>query len=58
MKTVSLGDIYRLDQNVVNFLVKATGDADVHFKINIHLHCDEEHAFDAKYSGTYRGLVA
>eukprot|EP00057_Strongylocentrotus_purpuratus_P006668 XP_011661142.1 PREDICTED: uncharacterized protein LOC105436832 [Strongylocentrotus purpuratus] len=49
-KTVSLDDIYRLDRNVVDFLVKVTGDADVRFKINIHLHCNEEHAFDAKCS--------
>ena len=58
MKIVSLDDIYRLDQNVVNFLVKATGDADVYFKINMHLHYDEEHAFKVKYAGTYLGLVA
>ena len=58
MKTVSLDDIYRLDRNNVNFLVKGTGDANARFKINMHLHCNEEHAFGVKYSGTYLGLVA
>ncbi|XP_011662655.1 uncharacterized protein LOC105437581 [Strongylocentrotus purpuratus] len=48
-KTVSLDDIYRLDRNVVSFLVKATGDADVYFKFNFHPHCDEGHAFNAKF---------
>ncbi|XP_030848431.1 uncharacterized protein LOC105441007 [Strongylocentrotus purpuratus] len=50
-KTVSLDDIYRLDRNNVNFLVKGTSDANVPFKINMHLHCNEEHAFGVKYSG-------
>eukprot|EP00057_Strongylocentrotus_purpuratus_P010464 XP_011664938.1 PREDICTED: uncharacterized protein LOC105438614 [Strongylocentrotus purpuratus] len=49
-KTVSLDDIYRLDRNVVSFLVKATGDADVYFKFNFHPHCEEGHAFNAKFS--------
>ena len=58
MKTVSLDDIYRLDRNVVSFLVKATGDADVYFKFNFHPHCDEGHAFNAKFYGTYPGRHA
>eukprot|EP00057_Strongylocentrotus_purpuratus_P010861 XP_011665335.1 PREDICTED: netrin receptor UNC5B [Strongylocentrotus purpuratus] len=49
-KTVSLDDIYRLDRNIVSFLVKATGDADVYFKFNFHPHCDEGHAFKANFS--------
>ncbi|XP_030836991.1 uncharacterized protein LOC115922328 [Strongylocentrotus purpuratus] len=49
-KTVSLDDIYRLDRKVVSFVVKATGNADVHFKFNFHPHCDEGHAFKAEFS--------
>ncbi|XP_030849710.1 uncharacterized protein LOC100888977 [Strongylocentrotus purpuratus] len=57
-KTVSLDDIYRLDRNIVSFLVKATGDADVYFKFNFHPHCDEGHAFKANFSGSYLGILA
>eukprot|EP00057_Strongylocentrotus_purpuratus_P027416 XP_011681890.1 PREDICTED: uncharacterized protein LOC105446584 [Strongylocentrotus purpuratus] len=49
-RTVSLDDIRRLDRNVVSFLVEATGDADVYVKFNFHPHCDEGHAFNAKFS--------
>ncbi|XP_030837285.1 netrin receptor UNC5B-b [Strongylocentrotus purpuratus] len=58
MKTVSLDDIYILDQNLFSFSVRATGDADVDFKFNFYPHCDEGQAFIAKFSGMYLGLVA
>lgn len=50
-KIVSTSNIYRLERNVVSFEVKATGDADVDFKIIFHPHCDEGHEFRAEFSG-------
>eukprot|EP00057_Strongylocentrotus_purpuratus_P012607 XP_011667081.1 PREDICTED: uncharacterized protein LOC105439600 isoform X1 [Strongylocentrotus purpuratus] len=49
-KIVSTSDIYRLERNVVTFLVKATGDADVDVKFIFHPHCDEGHAFRAEFA--------
>ncbi|XP_063957137.1 uncharacterized protein LOC129263279 isoform X2 [Lytechinus pictus] len=48
-KAVSLDEIYRLDRNVLNFLVKASGNSDVFFTFQFRPHCDDGHAFSAKF---------
>nr|XP_054775268.1 uncharacterized protein LOC129283511 [Lytechinus pictus] len=48
-KAVSLEEIYRLDRNIVNFLVKATGNSDVYFSFHFRPHCDDGHVFNAKF---------